>query len=261
MKNFFLSEKVMLTAIVLNSILIFLLYFPDLKENASLIFLDHFFIIFFIVEAIVKIKALGWKNYSSSKWNIFDFSIVIASLPSLLIGWVELPDTSVLLLLRLFRLIRLVRFIEFIPHLAQIMQGLGRALKASVLVLMMLFFLNFVLAILTCHFYGEIAPEFFRNPLVASFSIFQFFTVEGWNEIPATIAERSDNSVYIGFMRLYFVIVVLVGGIFGMSLANAIFVDEMTMDNNDDLEVKIDHLQRQLDEVLAELRNQRDEKA
>ena len=252
--KFFLSEKVMLTAIVLNSVLIYLLYFPDLADNAALIYLDHFFIIIFVLEAIVKIRTYGRQTYFSSRWNVFDFIIIIGSLPSLLIGWVELPDTSFLLLLRLFRLIRLIRFIQFIPNLTQIMLGLGRALKASVLVLLLLFFLNFVLAIFTCHLYGDIAPAYFRNPLVASYSIFQLFTVEGWNEIPALIATKSDSSIYVGLTRLYFVMVVLVGGIFGMSLANAIFVDEMTMDNNNDLELKIDQLQRQLDEVLRELR-------
>ena len=52
-----------------------------------------------------------------------------------------------------------------------------------------------------------------------------------------------------GLTRFYFVIVVLIGGIFGMSLANAIFVDEMTMDNNQDLEKKIDDLFEELREL------------
>ena len=41
---------------------------------------------------------------------------------------------------------------------------------------------------------------------------------------------------------------VLVGGFLGVALANAVFVDEMTMDNNDELERKIDTL---TDEVRA----------
>ena len=42
---------------------------------------------------------------------------------------------------------------------------------------------------------------------------------------------------------------VLIGGIFGMSLANAVFVDEMTMDNNQTLEAKIDKLQEEIAEL------------
>ena len=74
------------------------------------------------------------------------------------------------------------------------------------------------------------------------------FTVEGWNEIPLLIAEATkaegfENAALIaGATRFYFILVVLIGGIFGMSLANAIFVDEMTSDNNKSLEDKIDML-------------------
>jgi voltage-gated sodium channel len=42
---------------------------------------------------------------------------------------------------------------------------------------------------------------------------------------------------------------VLVGGVFGLSLANAVFVDEMTMDNTDAIEEKIDRLREELSEL------------
>jgi len=116
-----------------------------------------------------------------------------------------------------------------------------------------------MLALFTCHFYGQIAPEYFGNPLSASYHIFQLFTVEGWNEIPATITERTNSTVFAGITRFYFALVVLAGGIFGMSLANAIFVDEMTMDNNQDLETKIDGLQQEISEI-KELLKQANEK-
>jgi voltage-gated sodium channel len=37
-----------------------------------------------------------------------------------------------------------------------------------------------------------------------------------------------------------------IGGIFGIGLANAVFVDEMTMDNNQELERKVDELTREI---------------
>lgn len=42
--------------------------------------------------------------------------------------------------------------------------------------------------------------------------------------------------------RIFFVVAVLVGGILGLSLANAVFVDEMMMDNTENLERKVDAL-------------------
>lgn len=245
-----------MAAIILNAVIIFLMYFPRFEDVPALEIIDDLFIFFFIVEAAVKMRHLKPQGYFSYGWNRFDFLIVMATLPTLLVHVVPVPDTSLVIVLRLFRLVRLIRFVRFIPNVSKIMNGLGRALKASVFVLVALVVLNFLLALITCHFYGDIAEEYFGTPLVAAYSIFQLFTVEGWNEIPAVITERTDNIWIIGLTRIYFVLVVLIGGIFGMSLANAVFVDEMTMDNNLELEAKIDRLQLEIGELKQLLQDQ-----
>ena len=124
-------------------------------------------------------RAYGVKGYFEKGWNRFDFAIVILSLPALLTHLIVIPDTSLFLILRLFRIARLVRFIRFIPNLGHVLEGLGRALRASVFVLAALFFLNFLLAIVTCHFFAETAPELFGNPLLSAYYIFQLFTIWG----------------------------------------------------------------------------------
>ncbi len=262
LKKYFLDEQQMLLATVVNAAIIFLLYFPEIYENAfvfyqTLDFVDHLYVLIFAVEAIVKIKHYGFKRYCKNRWNFFDFLIVVVSLPGLFhyLGYSNVMDTSIFQLLRLFRLARLIRFLKFIPNVKMIMAGLKRAMRASVFVLVVLVFLNFILALFACHFYGELVPDYFGNPMISSYYIFQMFTVEGWNEIPIVIAEAAekadpDNALFvIVCARIFFIFVVLTGGIFGMSLANAIFVDEMTMDNNRKLEAKVDQVQKQLAEL------------
>ena len=143
LKRFFLSERNMMLAILLNAVIIFLLYFPAYRNDSLLESIDHLFILFFVIEAVVKIFALKPSGYFSLAWNRFDFAIIVLSIPSVLVNIVPIPDTSLLIILRLFRLVRLIRFIRFIPNMGQIMSGLGRALKASVFVLAAVFFLNF----------------------------------------------------------------------------------------------------------------------
>lgn len=246
LKRFFLSERNMMIAILLNAVIIFLLYFPTYRNDPWLETIDHLFILFFILEAIVKISVWKPSGYFGQAWNRFDFTIVVLSIPSMLVNFIDVPDTSLLIILRLFRLVRLIRFIRFIPNMRQIMAGLGRALKASVFVLAAVFFLNFLLAIFTCHFFAQVAPEYFGDPLISAFTIFQLFTLEGWNDITAAITGDLSNPTMIWLSRFYFGTVVLIGGIFGISLANAVFVDEMTIDNNRELERKIDHLQEEI---------------
>lgn len=249
LKKLFLSERNIMVAILLNAVLIFVMYFPKYYNNPWLELIDHAFIIFFLVEAIVKIHYLKPSGYFGLWWNRFDFTIIVLSLPALFVHLVSVPDTSMLILLRMFRLVRLVRFIRFIPNLEQIMEGLGRALKASVFVLLALLVLDFLLALFTCHFFASTAPQYFGDPLTSAYSIFQLFTVEGWNEISDEISGKLEHPLAIGFTRIYFLVIVLIGGIFGLSLANAVFVDEMTIDNNRLLEEKIDELQIQITEL------------
>ncbi len=261
-KKYFLDEEQMLLAIVVNALLIFLLYFPEIKTEAfafyrTLDFLDHLYVLIFALEACVKISHYGVKRYFSDRWNTFDFIIVVVSIPGLLhyLGYSNIMDTSIFQLLRLFRLARLIRFLKFIPNVKMIMAGLKRAIRASVFVLVVLVFLNFILALFACHFYGKLVPDYFGNPMISSYYIFQMFTVEGWNEIPIVIADAAtkanpnDALTTIVGARIFFIFVVLTGGIFGMSLANAIFVDEMTMDNNRKLESKVDEMNKQLGEL------------
>lgn len=252
----------MLLAVVVNALIIFLLYFPEIRANAfnlyqTLDFIDHLYVLIFSLEAYFKLRHYGVKQYFADRWNVFDFVIVMISIPGLLhyIGFSQVMDTSIFQLLRLFRLARLIRFLKFIPNVKMIVAGLKRAIRASVFVLVVLVFLNFILALFACHFYGKLVPDYFGNPMISSYYIFQMFTVEGWNEIPIVIANAAEKSnpegalVTIVGARIFFIFVVLTGGIFGMSLANAIFVDEMTMDNNRQLEKKIDKVQKQLKEL------------
>lgn len=245
----------MLAAVAINSLLIYAMYFPGLRGVAWLEYLDMAFILLFVLEASCKIGTLGMASYFRSGWNRFDFAIVLLSMPTLLVPFTDVPDTAFFIVLRLFRLVRIARVLRFVPNMHHILAGLGRALKASVFVFFALGFLLFIFSIMTCHFYHDVVPELFGDPLLSLYSVFQLFTVEGWYEIPNLVAQRTDKPWVIGLTRLYFAVVVLLGGVLGMSLANAVFVDEMTMDNTDELEAKVDQLSEQIAELKQMLQD------
>lgn len=265
LNKIFLSDRLILLAIILNSFVITWMAFPVFRNHYAepyeyhslLLNIDQFFIWFFVAEMLVKLKTFGTKGYFSANWNKFDFFLVVVSLPSILLHLAPsmfyfIPQTSLILVFRMFRLLRMLRFLKFIPNMSHIIKGIGRAAKASVFVFAAMIFLNFMLGLLSCHMFGDAAPEKFGDPLIAMYSVFQIFTVEGWYEMPQALDGKLGGSGWAeGLVRLYFIIIVLVGGIMGMSLVNAIFVDEMTMDNNDDLEDKVDELQKQIAELKA----------
>jgi len=58
----------------------------------------------------------------------------------------------------------------------------------------------------------------------------------------------------IGFLsKLYFVFLLLCGGIIGLSLVNSIFVDAMVSDNNDELQKEISNLSYKIDTLAKRI--------
>ncbi len=249
----FLNDRFILILILINSIFIFGEGFnelgPTMLFNIALV--DSLITILFSIEAIVKIRYFGWKEYFKSSWNKFDFILVLLSLPSviLLVIHGDLEGLSFLLILRVTRAFKFFRFFKFIPGINQLIKGVQRAMKASVFVLFGFFVFNFIISILSCYLFKEYSPEYFGNPLKSMYSTFRIFTIEGWYEIPDKMVGNSTDLSAV-FIKLYFVVILVVGGILGLSLVNSIFVDSMVMDNNDELEKKVDQLNEKIETLL-----------
>ena len=259
----FVDDKSVAVVITLYALVLFLLSFEDLDQYHDLfIKLDAFFLVFFLFEAILKISDAGWKGYISSSWNKFDFIIVLVSLPSILLLFdLDIPDLNFFFLLRITRLFRFFKFLKFIPNIEELIAGIRRAFKASVFVLMAFFIYMFVISMISCRLFGHLpteAADNFKNPVVSFYSIFKIFTIEGWYEIPDSISKAYENDIVAHFFtKLYFVIIVISGGIFGLSIVNAIFVEEMVRDNDDDIRKQINKIENQLT-LLLEKVNQDD---
>ena len=252
-KRLFLNDKFILILILLNAVTIFTSGFEmSFNNRFALSLIDNLITGFFIVEIIVKFKEFGIKNYFKSNWNKFDFILVALSFPTLIafIGNVEVTSFSFLLVFRVMRVFKSFRFLKFIPGIEHLVKGISRALKASIVVLIGFVIYIFIIGIFSFYLFKEVSPEYFGNPLNSLYSIFKIFTVEGWYEIPEQLTQGL-SSITSFFTYMYFIFVVISGGIFGLSLVNSIFVDAMVSDNNDELEKKIELIDKKIDKLLT----------
>jgi len=251
-KRLFLNDNLVLLLIVVNALVIFANGF-ELNDIAhqSLLIIDNIITLLFIIELIIKLKEQK-NSFFASGWNIFDFIIILLSAPTLLtlVSNVGIFDMSFLLAFRVMRAFKAIRFLKFIPEIGQIINGVRRALKASIVVLIGFIIYLFIISILSFYMFKDSAPDFYSNPLISIYSTFKIFTVEGWFEIPEYVT-RNFSSTESFLAVLFYVFVVLTGGIFGLSLVNSIFVDAMVSDNNNELEKKIDSLEKKIDELLT----------
>lgn len=249
-----------MTAIITNIIILFLLSFDAVNEHLRVLeYIDTFLTIFFFFEMVIKVKALGWSDYIESGWNKMDFAIVVLTTPSVFLMFFNLPDFSLLLILRALRVAKFFRFLKFVPNLNEILSGVGRALKASIFVLIAFFLYNIIISLFSCYLFKDVAPEHFGNALISCYSTFKMFTLEGWYEIPEAISAKGSLQLEI-FTKFYFIFIVVTGGVFGLSIVNAIFVDEMVSDNNDELENRITNLEGKIDLLIDKLEDMQREK-
>jgi len=247
----FLNSRFILLLIVINSVAIFLNGF-NFSNSANDLFLriDILITVLFVIEIIVKMKHYGIKGYFKSKWHIFDFLLILMSLPSLLtfLFGAEVLNISFVLVFRITRIFKSFRFLIFVPDIDRLVKGAKRALRASVFVLITFLVYIFVSSMVSFHLFKNVSPDF-ADPLISLYSTFKVFTIEGWYDIPEQIV-NNYGEVGTFLTHSYFIFILLTGGIFGLSLVNSIFVDAMVSDNNDKLEDKVDRLEKKIDKLL-----------
>lgn len=253
-----IDERLVIAVILLNALALFLGDFQaDTAPDSFWFAVDYACVAYFVFETGLKLW-FGGATYFRNNWNRLDFVIVAMSTPVLLTPWVDMYWLSSLTALRLLRLFRLFRLFRFVPGRDQMAAGIVRSLRASVGVMLGVVLVNVILALGAVVLFGGSPDDpYFGTPWRAVYAMFQVFTVEGWYEIPTHVAQQTQSAFWGAFARVYFSMAVFAGGILGLSLVNAVFVDQMTADNNNPLERRVEQMANELAALRAEIRGLR----
>lgn len=249
MQKLLLNSRFINILILVNTIITILLSF-DISYSPFLQVIDNAITFVFLVEIIYKISFYK-KNFFKSTGNIFDMILVfMASIP--LIFTLFLPEYSTefnyLLLFRVFKLFKFIRFGKFIPNFSRLIRDFGRAIKASLSLIVGAGIMMIIVSTILTYIFKDSYPQFFGNPFESAYTVFRMLTVEGWYEIPDSMAEGLPflSSMLI---RFFFSLFVFVGGMLGMSFFTSLIVDELVSDNNKELINKVDRLESKIDEL------------
>lgn len=253
LQQLFLNDRIIMGVILLNAVCIYLQ--TSGLDSGWILWTDDVCTLIFVAEMLVKHSVYGMRAYWRDGWNRMDGTLVILSLPSLLTSFInmEVAGLSVLLVLRLLRVLKFFRLMRFFPNFSKIITGFQLAMKESWAVLAAFTVIVFTFGLINCSLFGNLAPQFFATPLDAVYSVFRMFTIEGWYEIPDAVAAASSPMV-VHLVRLYFVLLLIGGGIIGMSFLNSIFVDAMVEDNHDDIKEQLKSIEHQLTELQKQLK-------
>lgn len=254
MLKILLNNRFISGLILINTIVTILLSF-DTSYNGFLQIVDNSITLIFLVEIIYKIYFYK-KDFFESAANIFDMVLVfVASMSLVFIIFLSdySADFNYLLLLRVFKLFKFIRFGKFIPNFSRLLRDFGRAIKASLSLIIGAGILMIIISTILTYIFKDSYPQFFGNPFDSAYTVFRMLTVEGWYEIPDAMAADQPflSSILI---RFFFSLFVFVGGMLGMSFFTSLIVDELVSDNNKELVDKVESLESKIDELTRLMR-------
>ena len=199
------------------------------------------FVVIFLGEAVLKLFAMYPAEYFSSKWNLFDFVVVAASLFGLFSG-----GSGSVSLLRIFRLARLFRIFRRLKGLMLLLKTFMASIPALINIGALLLLICFVYAILGVNLFGKIKAgenitdhANFRNFGSAMLTLLRMSTGEAWNGIMYDCMISSDCDKSSDCARgeccgtpvapLYFISFVIIGSFVVLNLLIAVVLDNFSM--------------------------------
>jgi hypothetical protein len=145
----------MAICIIVNTIILALDKYPiNLEQTEVLEKLNIVFTIIFTFEMLIKIMALGIKNYfKGTMFNVFDCAVVIASIVDLFLSNFLINDDtessgSVITALRGFRLLRIFKLAKSWKRFEILIETLGRTLADIATFSILLFLVIFTFTLL-----------------------------------------------------------------------------------------------------------------
>lgn len=156
----------------------------------------------FTIECVLKLFALHG-NYWGDRWNIFDFSCVVATLAGIIISRASnVRIDPIIQVIRIFRVARLFRLLRFLRGLNKIFMALLLSLPKLMNVLLILLLLLILYSILGVSLFATTklgdtlnVHANFQNFILAFITLFRASTGEAWNEIMHELS-KSEVTMY-----------------------------------------------------------------
>ena len=145
--------------------------------NTVIYWLDTFITVFFLFEITIRLVAEPkTSDFFKKGWNLFDLTIVMASL-------IPLSGNDTVLLARLLRIFRVLRLVSVIPELRVLINSLIKALPRMGYIALLMFIIFYIYAAIGSFMFENINPELWSNIAIAMLTLFRVSTFEDWTDV------------------------------------------------------------------------------
>ncbi|XP_037808576.1 voltage-dependent T-type calcium channel subunit alpha-1G isoform X5 [Lucilia sericata] len=231
---------------------------------------NYFFTAVFILEANMKLVALGWHLYLKDKWNQLDVSIVLLSIVGIVLEELntkKLPiNPTIMRVMRVLRIARVLKLLKMAKGIRALLDTVMQALPQVGNLGLLFFLLFFIFAALGVELFGrlECSEEIpcqglgehahFANFGMAFLTLFRVATGDNWNGIMKdTLRNNCDDApdcvrnccVSSVIAPIFFVIFVLMAQFVLVNVVVAVLMKHLEeshkqMEDEMDMEVELE---------------------
>ncbi|XP_069924357.1 cation channel sperm-associated protein 1 isoform X2 [Oryctolagus cuniculus] len=229
-------ETFIFLVVCLNTIMLVAQTFAEVEIRGEwhFLILDCIFLCIYMVEALLKIIALGF-SYFHDFWNNLDFCIMmVAVLDFTLMQLNPLSYSfyhqSLFRILKVFksmralRAIRVLRRLSFLTSLHEVTGTLARSLPSITAILVLMFTCLFLFSVVLRALFRKSDPKRFQNIFSTLFTLFTMLTLDDWSLI--YMDNRAQGAWYI--IPILMVYIIIQYFIF-LNLVIAVLVDNFQM--------------------------------
>ncbi|XP_059961113.1 cation channel sperm-associated protein 1 [Mesoplodon densirostris] len=230
-------EAFVVFIVCLNTIMLVAQTFAEVEVRGEWYFmaLDSIFLCTYVVEAVLKIIALGLK-YFLDPWNNLDFFIMVMAVLDFMLMQVNSSSMRVVYnqsifrifkvfkSLRALRAIRVLRRLSFLTSLQEVTGTLAQSLPSITAILILMFTCLFLFSVVLRALFCYSDPKRFQNIFTTIFTLFTLLTLDDWSLI--YLDSRAQGAWYI--IPILMIYIIIQCFIF-LNLVIAVLVDNFQM--------------------------------
>jgi len=203
--------------------------------------IDYAVNLYFIFEIAIKMIAeKRTLNFFKSKWNIFDFIIVVITL-------LPLESSGYAAVARLMRVFKILRLFTARPELKAILDMLIKAIPAIIDIVILMFIIFYIYAIIGSFVFVDLPSGLWKDFLISMLTLFRILTFEDWTDVMYEAMEVHPWS------WIYFISFIIIAAFVFFNLFVAVIIGEMQKLQEKEMKDELQEDHQKLDLVLKEL--------
>jgi len=173
-------------------------------------YIDLGFLLLYTIELSLNVYShFFWEFWRKTKWNWFDFLVILAS-------WIPAKNLAVI---RLLRTLRLVRLSGRLGSFAFIIKTLRKSMAGVATLLSLLVAITVIYAILGVGLFGEVSDKF-EDFFVSIWTLFITLNGESWPDFAEPLLEK------FWYTALYFGSFIVIVSVVVLNMIIAVFIEK-----------------------------------